>query len=196
MHSSRTEPVLGVRGLSACFAGSEPGSSLRHRLVTSMPGLLCCPGQRTEEPQTRCVTLHTACVKGSNRGLRRVSKIGPTRSGLLGKPCPCLRMLGHGVGLMTLEGQKPLERSLPCRQEAFGPRRGPTRKAESWLSAGWVLMRTRGQSPCVGDKVRPRGLQRRPLADGGWVTSGAQVSSLGPCVRRLDQITEGFLFLF
>ena len=97
---------------------------------------------------------------------------------------------------MTLEGQKPLERSLRCRQEAFGPRRGSTGKAESWLSAGWALTRTRGQSPCVGDKVHPQGLQRQPLADGGRITSGAQVSSLGPCVRRLDQITEGFLFLF
>ena len=40
------------------------------------------------------------------------------------------------MGFMTLEGEKPLERSLPCCQEAFGPRRGPAVKAESWLLAG------------------------------------------------------------
>ena len=147
--------------------------------MPGLAGLLCCPRQRPEQPRTRYVTLHTACAKGSNPELRCVSRIGPSRSGLPGKLCPCLPMLDHGVGLMTLEGQKPLERSLPCCQEAFGPRRGPTVKAESWLSAGWAFMRMRGQSPCVGDKVHPQGLQRRPPVDGGRVTSGPQVSSLG-----------------
>lgn len=54
-------------------------------------------------------------------------------------------MLGHGVGLMTLEGQGAAGAELPVLPGGLGPRRGPELKAESWVSADWAFTRMRRQ---------------------------------------------------
>lgn len=111
-----------------------------------------------------CDSAHSLC-KRQQPELRCVSRIRPSQSGLPGKPCPRLPMLGHGVGLMTLEGQEPLERSLPCCQEAFGPRRGPTESRVLGLGRLGLHEDAQAVALCGGQGASPRPAE---AASGRW----------------------------